>query len=60
MNLKEKLENRYMKKEYTYYKSLEEVLEYEAYLQELAGSTEDHMEGLRAFLEKRKPVFKGK
>jgi len=45
---------------YTYYKSLEEVLEYEAYLQELAGSTEDHMEGLRAFLEKRKPVFKGK
>jgi 2-(1,2-epoxy-1,2-dihydrophenyl)acetyl-CoA isomerase len=45
---------------YTYYKSFEEVLEYEAYLQELAGSTEDHMEGLRAFLEKRKPVFKGK
>jgi Enoyl-CoA hydratase/carnithine racemase len=45
---------------YTYHKSLEEVLEYEAYLQEIAGSTEDHIEGLKAFLEKRKPVFKGK
>jgi 2-(1,2-epoxy-1,2-dihydrophenyl)acetyl-CoA isomerase len=43
-----------MKKEYTYYKSLEEVLEYEAYLQELAASTEDHMEGLRAFFRKKK------
>ncbi|MBS1490721.1 MAG: enoyl-CoA hydratase/isomerase family protein [Bacteroidetes bacterium] len=40
--------------------SLEEMLEYEAYLQEIAGSTTDHEEGVRAFLEKRKPTFTGK
>jgi len=39
---------------------IEEVLEYEAYLQDIAGATMDHEEGLKAFLEKRKPVFKGK
>jgi cytochrome c peroxidase len=32
---------------------LEGVIEYEAYLQELAASTEDHMEGLRAFFRKK-------
>jgi 2-(1,2-epoxy-1,2-dihydrophenyl)acetyl-CoA isomerase len=40
--------------------TLEEMLEYEAYLQEIAGSTHDHEEGVKAFLEKRKPSFLGK
>ena len=39
--------------------TLEEMLEYEAYSQEIAGSTTDHKEGVTAFLEKRKPSFKG-
>jgi 2-(1,2-epoxy-1,2-dihydrophenyl)acetyl-CoA isomerase len=40
--------------------SLDEMLEYEAYCQEIAGSTIDHKEGIDAFLEKRKPLFAGK
>lgn len=40
--------------------TLEEMLEYEAYCQEIAGSTNDHKEGVTAFLEKRKPAFLGK
>jgi 2-(1,2-epoxy-1,2-dihydrophenyl)acetyl-CoA isomerase len=40
--------------------SLEEMLEYEALLQEVAGRSEDHQEGVRAFYEKRSPRFQGK
>ncbi|VEF48822.1 enoyl-CoA hydratase [Bacillus freudenreichii] len=39
--------------------SLAEVLEGEAYAQNLAGLSSDHQEGVTAFLEKRKPEFKG-
>lgn len=38
---------------------LEAQLEYEAQLQTTAGQTHDHHEGVSAFLEKRKPQFKG-
>lgn len=40
--------------------SLEEMLEYEALCQETAGRTADHQEGVKAFMEKRKPNFQGK
>ena len=35
------------------------ALEYEALMQEIAGSTHDHKEGVRAFVERRPPHFKG-
>jgi len=38
----------------------EGALEYEAYLQDVAGRTADHQEGVRAFLEKRDPQYEGK
>jgi 2-(1,2-epoxy-1,2-dihydrophenyl)acetyl-CoA isomerase len=38
---------------------LESTLDYEAHLQEIAGGTKDHAEGLKAFLEKREPKFQG-
>lgn len=40
--------------------TLDEMLDYEAYCQEIAGRTEDHHEGVKAFTEKRKPNFAGK
>lgn len=39
--------------------SLDEMLEYEKYSQQIAGSSEDYKEGKQAFLDKRKPEFKG-
>ena len=38
---------------------LAEALDYEAHLQDIAGRTADHAEGVAAFLEKRKPNFLG-
>ncbi len=37
--------------------NLESVLDYEAHLQEIAGHSADHKEGVAAFMEKRPPKF---
>jgi 2-(1,2-epoxy-1,2-dihydrophenyl)acetyl-CoA isomerase len=37
--------------------NLEQVLEYESYIQEVAGQRPEHKEGVAAFLEKRTPRF---
>ncbi|SEW09955.1 2-(1,2-epoxy-1,2-dihydrophenyl)acetyl-CoA isomerase [Chitinophaga sp. YR573] len=40
--------------------NLDTALDYEAYCQEIAGKTEDNAEGIKAFIEKVTPVFKGR
>jgi 2-(1,2-epoxy-1,2-dihydrophenyl)acetyl-CoA isomerase len=44
----------------SYNSSLDEMLTEEARRQDVAGGTHDFKEGVDAFLEKRKPIFKGK
>ena len=39
--------------------TLDQVLDYEAHYQQMAGSSADYKEGVAAFVEKRKPIFKG-
>jgi 2-(1,2-epoxy-1,2-dihydrophenyl)acetyl-CoA isomerase len=39
---------------------LKTQLDYETYAQNICRQTEDHKEGIRAFAEKRKPVFTGR
>jgi 2-(1,2-epoxy-1,2-dihydrophenyl)acetyl-CoA isomerase len=43
----------------TWDRDLDAALDYEAHIQDLAGRTADHREGMAAFLEKRPPTFTG-
>ena len=38
---------------------MDSALEYEMYLQDIAGRTRDHVEGVKAFFDKREPRFTG-
>jgi len=40
--------------------NLDDMLEYEAYCQEIAGRSDDYKEGVASFVEKRKPTFTGR
>ena len=40
--------------------SLVQALDYEAHMQDIAGRTADHGEGVKAFLDKRSPRFEGR
>ena len=43
----------------SFHSDLDAMLDYEAYCQEIAGNSSDNKEGVAAFLEKRKPNFRG-
>ena len=43
----------------SFHSDLDTMLDYEAYCQQIAGNSADNTEGVAAFNEKRKPVFKG-
>ena len=43
----------------SFHSDLDTMLDYEAYCQEIAGSSSDNKEGVAAFNEKRKPNFTG-
>jgi 2-(1,2-epoxy-1,2-dihydrophenyl)acetyl-CoA isomerase len=38
---------------------LDTILDYEACIQQIASGTQDHQEGVKAFLEKRQAMFQG-
>lgn len=41
------------------FEQMDRAMQFEAYLQEIAGATRDHREGVIAFTEKRPPRFRG-
>ena len=43
----------------SYHSTLEQMLELEAVNQTIAGKSDDFMEGISSFLEKKSPIFKG-